>query len=144
MYIIAVSAPMLWLMWMIAINWVPMSPLNNLTAENRRDRITASAINYPFLLAIIAGVVLYERWSLITSLALCVLILGRIVLNWWLPYFFGIHTAAQYEIYQRDFAATLTVLPERHNRITPDVQRMVLTALSLAMFTTTLIATLTV
>ncbi|WP_409181325.1 hypothetical protein F9C11_33305 [Amycolatopsis sp. VS8301801F10] len=139
---IAVAVPLLWLAWLVLTEWVPMFPLNDLAPGNLRPRLLAAAINYPFPLLIAAGVALHRPWSSIAALALCALILAGHVASWWLPYF-GISTAAQREVYARDYARTRKILPTAGHDVVPDVQHLVVGLLTLVMFGTTLAATLT-
>ncbi|GAA4974428.1 hypothetical protein HD597_009295 [Nonomuraea thailandensis] len=67
------------------------------------------------------------------------LILAGHVHNWWLPYL-GPSSAAQRELYRREYARTLKILPAEGHGVVPDVQHMVVGALSLIMLVTTLSA----
>jgi hypothetical protein len=139
---IAVALPLLWLAWLALIDWVPMFPLNDLTAGNRRSRLLAAVINYPFPLLIAGGVALRQPWSLWTATVLCVLTLAGHLVSWWLPYF-GLSSASQRAVYLRDYARTLKILPTRNHTVVPDVQHMVVGAITLAMLATTSAVTLT-
>ena len=139
----AVVVPLVWLGWLVLTEWVPMFPLNDLVPGNLRPRLLAAAINYPFPLLIAGGVALGQHWSTWTALGLCLLILAGHLVNWWLPYF-GFSSAAQREAYVRDYARTLKILPARGHAIVPDVQHLVVGALTLAMLASTLAATLAV
>ncbi|MGJ6966643.1 hypothetical protein ACSDR0_32500 [Streptosporangium sp. G11] len=141
MTVIAIIVPFVWLLWLTLTEWVPMFPLNDLAPGNVRGRVLAASINYPFPLLIAAGVALHQTWSLITATALCCLIMVGHLQSWWLPYF-GVSTAAQREVYRRDYARTLKILPTEGRDIVIDVQHMVVGALSLLMLATTLAATL--
>lgn len=139
---IALSLPLIWLAWLALSEWVPMFPLNDLRPGNLRPRLLAATINYPFPLLIAAGIALREPWSLIAAVALCGLILAGHLGSWWLPYF-GVSSAAQREVYARDYARTLKILPTAGHAIVPDVQHMAVGVLSVAMLGTTLAAALT-
>ena len=138
---IAVIVPLVWLAWLIVIDWVPMYPLNDLTHANVRQRVLAGVINYPFPLVISGAVALHQTWSLIVATALCLLVLNGHVRSWWLPYF-GKSSDAQRELYQREYSRTLKILPTEGRGVVIDVQHMVVGALSLLMLVTTLIVTL--
>jgi len=138
---IAIIVPFVWLGWLVATEWVPMFPLNDLRPGNAGQRVLAACVNYPFPLLIAAGVALHHTWSLVAATALCVLILGGHVRSWWVPYFGG-STAAQREIYQREYGRTLKILPTEGHDVVIDVQHLVVGALSLLMLATTLIVTL--
>ncbi|WP_026923705.1 hypothetical protein [Glycomyces arizonensis] len=141
MTLLAVVLPLIWLAWLALIDWVPMPPLNDLTPDNRRSRLLAAVINYPFPLLVSGGVALGETWSLIAAAALCCLTLAGHLLSWWLPYF-GLGSASQREVYERDYARTLKILPAEGHDVVPDVQHLVVGALTLAMLATTLTVTL--
>ncbi|MFH8385862.1 hypothetical protein ACH4E7_33905 [Kitasatospora sp. NPDC018058] len=138
---IAVVLPLVWLGWLVLTEWVPMFPLNDLVPGNRGPRLLAAAINYPFPLLIAGGVALDRRWSLISALVLCVLVLTGHVVSWWLPYF-GFSSAAQREVYRRDYARTLKILPAEGRDVVIDVQHMVVGVLTLLMTGATAAATM--
>ncbi|RJL35466.1 hypothetical protein [Bailinhaonella thermotolerans] len=138
---IAVVLPLVWLAWLALIDWVPMFPLNDLTPGNLRARVLAAVINYPFPLLIAAGVALHETWSLIAALVLCAMTFAGHLASWWVPYF-GLSSAAQREVYARDYSRTLKILPTAGRAVVPDVQHMVVGVLTLAMLGTTLAVTL--
>jgi hypothetical protein len=131
--------PLVWLAWLALIDWVPMFPLNDLRADNRRERAVAALINYPFPLLVAAGVALDRWWSLAVALAVCALTVAGHIRSWWVPYF-GTASAAQREWYERDIARTLKILPTAGHAVTIDVQHMVVGALTLAMCVTTVLA----
>lgn len=138
---VAITLPLVWLAWLALTEWVPLAPLNDLSNGNLRPRLLAAAINYPFPLLIAGGVALGEPWSLITASALCGLILVGHVTSWWLPYL-GVSSKAQREVYARDYANTLKILPTEGHAVVPDVQHMVVGLLTLAMLVTTLAVTM--
>jgi hypothetical protein len=138
---IAIVIPFVWLGWLALTDWVPMFPLNDLRSDNVRERVLAACVNYPFPLLIAAGITLGRPWSLIAATAVCALIVAGHVRSWWLPYF-GLSTADQREVYQREYARTLKILPAQGHDVVIDVQHLVVGALSLIMLATTLVATL--
>ncbi|WP_327140025.1 hypothetical protein [Nocardia sp. NBC_01327] len=138
---LAIALPLIWLAWLIATEWIPMRPLNDLTPGNVRPRLLAASINYPFPLAIAGGIALGQTWSLWTAFGLCMLILAGHLTSWWLPYF-GISSAAQRDIYVRDYSRTLKILPTAGHSVVPDVQHMIVGALTVAMIAATVVQTL--
>ncbi|WP_232664419.1 hypothetical protein [Pseudonocardia sp. TRM90224] len=138
---VAVAVPLVWLAWMVLTDWVPMYPLNDLARSGIRERLLAAAINYPFPLAIAAGVALAQTWSFTAALVLCALCLIGHVRSWWLPYFRGAGPA-QRDLYERLFARTVKVLPTQGHDVVIDVQHMVTGVLALTMTATTITATI--
>ena len=136
---VAIVVPLVWLGWLALTDWVPMFPLNDLSKGNARQRLLAAAINYPFPLLIAGGVAVHQSWSLIAAAVLCVLVLAGHVRSWWLPYF-GYSTAEQRELYRREYARTLKILPTEGRDVVIDVQHLVVGALSVLMLATTLTA----
>ncbi|WP_433203863.1 hypothetical protein ACQP00_34900 [Dactylosporangium sp. CS-047395] len=136
---IAVAVPLAWLLWLVLTEWVPMYPLNDLRPGNLRDRVLAACVNYPFPLAIAAGVALHRPWSLAVALVLCGLCVLGHVRAWWLPYF-GRASAGQAEQYRREYARTLKILPTDGHAVVIDVQHIVVGVLTLAMAATTALA----
>ncbi|MFB4283494.1 MULTISPECIES: hypothetical protein [unclassified Nonomuraea] len=141
MHTVAIVVPLVWLAWLVATDWLPMFPLNDLSGANVRGRALAAAINYPFPLLVAAGVAYGRAWSLLAAMGICVLILAGHLYNWWLPYL-GVSNAGQRELYRREYARTLKILPAEGHDVVVDVQHMVVGALSLIMLVTTLVATL--
>ncbi|WP_219471403.1 hypothetical protein [Nonomuraea rhizosphaerae] len=138
---VAIVVPFLWLGWLALTEWVPMFPLNDLRPGNVRGRVLAACVNYPFPLLVAAGVAARQPWSLVAATAICVLIVAGHVRSWWLPYF-GISTTEQRELYRREYARTLKVLPAEGRDVVIDVQHLVVGALSLIMLASTLVVTL--
>ncbi|MFI5910188.1 hypothetical protein [Dactylosporangium sp. NPDC051541] len=138
---LGVAVPVVWLLWLVVTDWVPMFPLNDLRRDNVHDRRLAAAINYPFPLAVAAGVALHRPWSLAVSLALCALMVLGHVRSWWVPYF-GSASDAQRERYRRDYARTVKLLPTAGRAVVIDVQHMVVGLLTVAMAGTTILATI--
>ena len=141
MHTVAIVIPFVWLAWLALTDWAPMFPLNDLSPGNVRTRLLAAAVNYPFPLAVAAGIALDHTWSLVAALVVCLLIMVGHVRSWWLPYF-GVSSADQRELYRRDFTRTLKILPAEGHDVVIDVQHMVVGTLSLLMLGTTLAATL--
>ncbi|WP_426503845.1 hypothetical protein ACPPVO_40345 [Dactylosporangium sp. McL0621] len=138
--LLGVAVPVVWLLWLVVTEWVPMYPLNDLRRDNFRDRVLAAFINYPFPLFIAAGVAVHRPWSLAVALALCALTVLGHVRSWWVPYF-GRTTPEQRERYQREYGRTLKILPTEGHGVVIDVQHMVVGALTAAMLATTVLAT---
>jgi hypothetical protein len=134
--LLGVVMPEIWLLWLIVTEWVPMFPLNDLRPDNHRGRVLAAAINYPFPLAVAAGVAWHRPWSLTVALAVCALTVAGHVRSWWVPYFGG-STEAQREAYRREYGRTLKILPTEGHGVVIDVQHMVVGALTVAMLATT-------
>ena len=134
---IATLIPLVWLGWLVVIDWVPLFPLNDLRPDNVRDRRLAALVNYPVPLLIAGAVALHHTWSLIVAVALCGLCLAGHVWNWWLPYF-GPATAAQRQAYQRDYHRTWKLLPTDGRAVVIDVQHMVVGIGAVAMAATSL------
>ncbi|MET8625727.1 hypothetical protein ABZW30_18595 [Kitasatospora sp. NPDC004669] len=141
LHTLAIVLPLVWLGWLVLTEWVPMFPLNDLKPGNRGPRLLAAAINYPFPLAIAAGITVDTGWSVTGAMALCGLVLAGHVASWWLPYF-GFSTAAQRDVYRRDYARTLKILPTEGRDVVIDVQHLVVGVLTLLMTGTTAAVTM--
>src|ERR1044072_5067060 len=110
MVTVAIFVPLVWLAWLVVIDWVPMFPLNDLTSANVRQRVLAGAINYPFPLLISGAVALHQTWSLVVATALCVIVVIGHVRSWWVPNFRPA-SDEQRELYRREYSRTLKILP---------------------------------
>ncbi|SDI97232.1 hypothetical protein [Nonomuraea jiangxiensis] len=135
---IAMLAPLVWLGWLVLIDWVPMFPLNDLAAISAEDRALAALANYPIPLLIAGAVALDRTWTRITAIVLSTLCLAGHLMSWWIPYF-GPATAAQRADYQKYYTETLRFLPTAGHDVVIDVQHTVVALLTLAMLAATIV-----
>jgi hypothetical protein len=138
---LAIAAPLVWLGWLILIDWVPLAPLNDLGAISAGDRGLAALANYPIPLLIAGAVVLGRRWSNLTAVVLSALCLVGHLISWWIPYF-GSATAAQRADYLRYYDHTLRFLPTAGHDVIIDVQHTIVGLLTLVMLAATVIVTI--
>ncbi|MBE1486345.1 hypothetical protein [Plantactinospora soyae] len=138
---IAIIAPLVWLGWLVLIDWVPMFPLNDLDVISAEDRAIAAAANYPIPLLIAGAVALGRRWSHVAAVGLSTLCVVGHVNSWWLPYF-GSATAAARADYLEYYSQTLRFLPTAGHDVVIDVQHTVVGLLTLAMLAATVSVTM--
>ncbi|WP_163510658.1 hypothetical protein [Fodinicola acaciae] len=132
--LLAAVAAMAMLTWEIVTEWVPMYPLNDLSAQPTRLRLIAAAANYPVMAAI---AVLFAVGNVVTTLigaGLCLVVLGGHLRSWWIPYLTGRASASWQVHYERDYQRTLKLLPRRPYM--PDAQHMVVGLIAVAMVVT--------
>ncbi|MEQ4306072.1 hypothetical protein ABNF97_32590 [Plantactinospora sp. B6F1] len=137
----AVIAPLVWLGWLVLIDWVPMYPLNDLPGISAGDRALAAAANYPVPLLIAGAVALGRRWSHLVAVVLSLLCLGGHLASWWLPYLAGA-TPAQRAEFQEYYADTLRFLPTAGHDVVIDLQHTVVGLLTLVMLAACVVVTM--
>lgn len=109
---------------------IDLFPFNGVRFYSRKERLTEAAVNgvimiFP-VLAYGSGNQLLMEMGL---LCLVVLFLGEIA-TWWIPYFFGA-SPKWMEIYSRVHGQTLTPLPRRGVNPVPNLEHLILMAITL-------------
>src|SRR5262245_9985796 len=128
----AIASCVAMLGWLLVTEWVPLSPLNDLTASTPRERGRAAAVNYGALAAIAIGVATGTATGAVVAQVLVVVWLVGHLASWWLPYF-GLSAERQREAYRRDHSRTLKGLPAEGHDVVVDVQHVVVGLLTLPM-----------
>lgn len=112
-------------------NHVRMPPWNNLEPAGSQIRSTVTGVA-PLALGLL-GLILRVRW-LVAIVTLWMLVwFAAQMQQWWLPYLFGptpLHDDFSW-YFQNGYTETLTILPVRADRPTPDAQHLTLQVLSL-------------
>lgn len=134
---VAITCAVALLGWLVATEWLPMFPLNDLRGIGVKERLQAGAANYPFQVLVAFFVILQEQWSFTVAALLAGAQLVSHLVQWWLPYV-GLSTRARRAGYRRQFSHTVKLLPTAGHDVVPDVQHMVVGVLSLALSGTTL------
>jgi len=121
----AVVAIAAMLAWFAVTNHVDLFPLNDLELAGDQTTSTLSGA-VPFGLAMVT-VLVFPRWYVAAFWAVYSYVwLALQLQTWWVPYLFG-GARDHWARYQR----TIHVLPEIGGRMGPDLQHLVLEALSL-------------
>ncbi len=105
-------------------DWVH-TPLNrNIEGASTRDRLIGDVIHVTIGAVIVTANLLVWRWITIGGAVWYTFVLGTAILNWWVPWLSGF-TRGEItpDVYERDYARNLTVLPDLgRSVIVPDVQ----------------------
>jgi len=139
---LAAIVPLVWLGWLVLIDWVPMYPVNDLERRDHHQRAVGAATTYPVGLLVSAGVLIGQSWSLATAVILAGSVVVGHVAGWWLPYA-GVSVSRQRAVYRDEYARTVSVLPKAGHDVVVDVQHMVTGVLGLVMLGTSLVALVT-
>ena len=132
---IAVVAITVLTLVILAMDWVP-TPLNkNIRQMSVSDRLPGTLAHSLMCLAFGVANLFGARWAIAAGGVWFSMVFAVAVLNWWLPYFFGV---AKGEITPENFrsryAANTSILPPIRGRvIIPDLQHILIhTAIVLA------------
>lgn len=108
------------LLFMIFHDWLPLGPLNDVQAV-AATRSTGELVIVTLFgtaqIMLLMGIVLcfigkaYPFWAKLWLMIQQSLIMAGVLLDWWIPYFFGIGSADRVESYQVMFGDTHTFLP---------------------------------
>jgi len=118
-----VLIPILFVIYLIIIDFVPLPPFNDVTRHTFNDRIM-EFINY----FIFSSVGLYSWFELPgyvwVSLVVTTLLIGGYVFAWWIPYFKGHYSDYTRQEYEYSFSKTLKILPPIKDHPIPDLEHM--------------------
>jgi hypothetical protein len=107
-----------------AMDWI-RTPLNrNIEAMGVRERLPGTLIHVAVGVGVAVVNLLRWRWPILVGAVWFTVVLAVAILNWWVPYFLGRYPAEiTPEVYGRDYARNVTVLPRIAGRqVVPDVQ----------------------
>jgi hypothetical protein len=117
---LAVAAQLFCAAYLQFIEWVPLSPWNNIANGNQQEvlDIVLAVLQVAFALAFVYRV----RWAMALGLTSYVAWFALQIDSWWRPYLFGGRTVGP----NWWFAHTYKFLPQIGNRPTPDAAHVVL------------------
>ena len=112
----------------VFMDWV-RTPLNhNIEAIPPGQRLPSTIVH-----GVVGGFfgianALVWKWAVFVGALWFTVVLARALVNWWLPYLFGIHRGEiSPESYRRDYGRNVTWLPQiKDHPVIPDVQHTVI------------------
>jgi len=114
-------------------------PFNGVRFSSRREQHIESAVNLVLMGFPPLGFMLRVPFLMELGVVCYFVTLGGECATWWAPYFFGASPKWQ-EIYSRVQGRTITVIPRHGKNPTPNLEHLILMALTLATAVTTLVA----
>ena len=138
----AVLAPLTLAGYLLVLDFIDLSPWNDLSVVTRREQVLGSLVNeLPLLL--IAGAFLQPGRALrMLGVGISVLFFLGHIAAWWVPYLWGASAEAVQEQVRR-YGETVTFLPGIDGRPAPNAAHIVVGALALATVICTLMAVVT-
>jgi len=114
-------------------------PFNGIRGSSRRERMLEAATNFVFMAFPLVAFVLRRPGLMLGGVyTYCFILLGECA-TWWIPYFFG-PSPKWLEIYSRVQGTTIMVLPRRGTNPVPNLEHLILMALTLATAAVTYLA----
>jgi hypothetical protein len=118
-------------LWFALTHWIPLPPLNDLSAEAFPNERRINILLHAFQLGSIAGFYFQLWWLMWIGVAFWTLSLIGHIFSWWLPYFWG-WPKAFLKNAESDNAKTYHFLPKRKNHPIPDLNHCVIGLLIVA------------
>lgn len=135
--------------------FLDLFPFNGARFHSRRERVVEMGVNLVLMSPAIVGSALGIRALILYGVVYYLVLLGIELVIWWVPYFIeprgawrraynrvlalgtsdfgpGDTLARWQSVFARIHSRTLTLLPDRPGRITPNVEHTILHALTLA------------
>ncbi|KAI8899785.1 hypothetical protein BC833DRAFT_584281 [Globomyces pollinis-pini] len=108
----------------VFFDWIPTKLNRNIETMTVKERLPSTVIHGSLGLFFSIVHALNWKWVVFVGSIWYSFILVMAVINWWIPYFFGIHYGEiTVEDYDNHYANNLIILPRiGNNPIVPDVQ----------------------
>jgi len=114
-------------------------PFNGARFYSRRDKIAEAAVNLVLMSLPPIGFILRAPLLMKFGLVYYFILFGVECATWWAPYIFG-PSPKWLELYNRIHRQTITILPRPANQPAPNLEHLILMALTLLTAITTLLA----
>jgi len=114
-------------------------PFNGVRFYSRREKLLEAGINLVLMSAPLLGFILHQPLLMKFGVVYYFILFAVECATWWGPYFFG-PSQMGLEIYNRIHGRTITVLPRRGKNPSPNLEHLILMALTILTAVTTLIA----
>ena len=108
----------------VFMDWIP-TPLNqNILQTTPTQRLPSTLIHASAGSFVLVANAIGRRWMIFPGAVWYSIVLGSAVLNWWVPYVFGIHPGEiSAEAFVQEYSQNLRVLPPiLGHPVVPDVQ----------------------
>lgn len=139
MYLTALFCQLALLLFQQLTTLFDLYPFNNVHCFTWKERLAECLINGMLLALPFVGFVFHLSWLEVAALIIYPALLTGEYISWWHPYLFGA-TKSWREKYDRIFCHTLVVLPPIRNHPVPNLEHLLLHALSLLVTILTYIA----
>ncbi|WP_438446486.1 phospholipase D-like domain-containing protein [Gorillibacterium sp. sgz5001074] len=128
----AVLVTGLLLVWRIAIDFVPMFPLNDLSRKSVKSRTRDWAVHYIPLGLVLLLNLSPNRLAVAAGLVIALLYAVVQAVTWWIPYWQG-GSESQEHRWEHQYGRTHRFLPSMRGRIVPDTSHVITGALTIVM-----------
>ncbi len=105
-------------------------PFNGVRFYSRRERLLEAGTNFILMSLPLVGFILRAPFLMKFGLAYYFILFAIECATWWAPYFLGASPKAL-EVYNRIHRQTITPLPRRENQLAPNLEHLILMALTL-------------
>jgi phosphatidylserine/phosphatidylglycerophosphate/cardiolipin synthase-like enzyme len=123
------------LIWRLALDYIPLGRLNDLSRKSARSRRRDFTIHYiPLALIFLLSLLTYRAASAV-ALVLALAYAAVQVINWWLPYFRG-GTDSQKARWEGAYGRTHRILPRIKDHSVPDTSHLITGILTVVVFIT--------
>lgn len=123
------------LIWRLAIDYIPIGRLNDLSRKSARSRRRDFTIHYiPLTLIFLLSLLTY-RTAAAAALVLALAYAAVQVINWWLPYFKG-GSDSQKARWEGAYGRTHRILPRIKDHSVPDTSHLITGILTVVVFIT--------
>lgn len=123
------------LVWRLALDYIPLGKLNDLSRKSARSRRRDFTIHYiPLTLIFLLSLLTYRAASAV-ALVLALAYTAVQIINWWLPYFKG-GSDSQKARWEGMYGRTHRVLPHIKDHSVPDTSHLITGILTVVVFIT--------
>jgi phosphatidylserine/phosphatidylglycerophosphate/cardiolipin synthase-like enzyme len=123
------------LIWRLALDYIPLGRLNDLSRKSARSRRRDFTIHYiPLALIFLLSLLTYRTASAV-AVVLALAYAAVQVINWWLPYFRG-GTDSQKARWEGAYGRTHRILPRIKDHSVPDTSHLITGILTVVVFIT--------
>jgi phosphatidylserine/phosphatidylglycerophosphate/cardiolipin synthase-like enzyme len=123
------------LIWRLALDYIPLGRLNDLSRKSARSRRRDFTIHYiPLALIFLLSLLTYRMASAV-AVVLALAYAAVQVINWWLPYFRG-GTDSQKARWEGAYGRTHRILPHIKDHSVPDTSHLITGILTVVVFIT--------
>ena len=136
---LAITLQVLLVLYHQATTLFDFFPFNGVRFYSRREKLAEAAVNFVLMSLPPIGFILRVPLLMKFALVYYFILFGVECATWWAPYFLG-PSPKWLELYNRIHRQTITILPRRENQPAPNLEHLILMALTLLTAISTLMA----